>query len=206
MAVYMNGQETYKGAVIGENEHMWMDGMLEVFAVVWDMDNHELKHVQTGYFGSDGHNMNEATWSKVDLTSEVLRDMLRTWKQAGLADFARSVTEYKNTVRKGQRCEVVKGRKVKKGTQLEVFWVGERETYKSRQYSWMHETETVAGCYDENGEKVWIKAEYLHPMDAPKSPSANERRKYVRAYVLKQAQNVLGYDKAKKIERGRVRW
>jgi hypothetical protein len=184
---------------------MWMDGMLEVFAVVWDMDSHELKHVQTGYFGSDGRNMQDA-WSKVDLTSEVLRDMLRTWKQAGLADFARSVTEYKNAVRKGQRCEVVKGRKVKKGTQLEVFWVGERETYKSRQYSWMHETETVAGCYDENGEKVWIKAEYLHPMDAPKSPSANERRKYVRAYVLKQAQNVLGYDKAKKIERGRVRW
>lgn len=205
MAVYMNGQETYKGAVIGESEHMWMDGMLEVFAVVWDMDNHELKHVQTGYFGSDGRNMQDA-WSKVDLTSEVLRDMLRTWKQAGLRDFARSVIEYKNTVRKGQRCEVVKGRKVKKGTQLEVFWVGERETYKSRQCSWMHETETVAGCYDENGEKVWIKAEYLHPIDAPKSPSANERRKYVRAYVLKQAQNVLGYDKAKKIERGRVRW
>lgn len=206
MAVYMNGQETYKGAVIGEREHMWMDGMLEVFAVVWDMDNHELKHVQTGYFGSDGHNMYEDAWSKVDLTSEVLRDMLKTWKQAGLMDFARSVTEYKNTVRKGQRCEVVRGRKVKKGTQLEVFWVGERETYKSRQCSWMHETETVVGCYDENGEKVWIKAEYLHPMDAPKSPSANERRKYVRAYVLKQAQKVLGYDKAKKIERGCVRW
>ena len=73
---------------------------------------------------------------------------------------------------------------------LEVFWVGEKETYKSRQYSWMHETEMIAGCYDENGNKVWIKAEYLKSIDQIKSPNAKERKKFIKAYIEKAARAV----------------
>ena len=93
-------------------------------------------------------------------------------------------------VSKGRKVEVVKGRKVKKGTQLDVFWVGERETYKSRQYSWMHETEEVAGCYDEDGNKVWIKTEYLKPIDKLKAPNAKERKKFIKAYIKDRAARV----------------
>lgn len=65
----------------------------------------------------------------------------------------------------GDNVEVIKGRKVPKGTVLKVFWIGERETYRTRTLKrqgcrWANETETVAGCYNENGEKVWIKSEY----------------------------------------------
>lgn len=66
----------------------------------------------------------------------------------------------------GDSVEVVKGRKIPKGTKLEVFWMGERPTYKTQQLRksgcrWANETEMIAGCYNENGEKVWIKTEYL---------------------------------------------
>lgn len=65
----------------------------------------------------------------------------------------------------GDNVEVVKGRKVPKGAVLKVFWIGERETYRTRTLKrqgcrWANETETVAGCYNENGEKVWIKTDY----------------------------------------------
>lgn len=72
---------------------------------------------------------------------------------------------------------------MKKGTILEVFWVGERPTYMSRQYSWINETEKVAGCYDKDGNKVWIKVEYLKNITEIKSPSAKERKKYIKHYV-----------------------
>lgn len=66
----------------------------------------------------------------------------------------------------GDSVEVVKGRKISKGTKLKVFWMGERLTYKAQQLRksgcrWANETEMIAGCYNENGEKVWIKTEYL---------------------------------------------
>ena len=65
----------------------------------------------------------------------------------------------------GDNIEVIKGRKIPKGTILKVFWIGERDTYKTRTLKrqgcrWANETETVAGCYNENGEKVWIKTDY----------------------------------------------
>ena len=54
---------------------------------------------------------------------------------------------------------------VPKGTILKVFWIGERDTYKTRTLKsqgciWANEKETVAGCYNKNGEKVWIKTDY----------------------------------------------
>lgn len=66
----------------------------------------------------------------------------------------------------GDMVEVIKGRKIPKGTKLEVFWMGERPTYRTKQLRksgcrWANETEMIAGCYNENGEKVWIKTEYL---------------------------------------------
>lgn len=65
----------------------------------------------------------------------------------------------------GDNVEVVKGRKIPKGTILNVFWIGERPTYKTktlrnRGCRWANETEEVTGCYNKNGEKVWIKVDY----------------------------------------------
>lgn len=188
MAIYENGIETYAGAVLKEESHFWLDGMEDVYAVVWDADAGEVKRIQVGYFGADCRNMMDTVW-KIDATPEVKRAVRKWLKVAARAEFAKSVIAYKNEVRKGSHVEVVRGRKVKKGTQLKVFWVGEKETYRGRQYHWMHETETIAGCYDPNGKKVWIKAEYLKVTDDIKSPNAKERRKFIKNYVNNMAIN-----------------
>lgn len=184
MAITINGQEMYRGATLREHEHMWLDGMLEVHTIVWDIENHEEKWIQTGYYGADGHNLNTDYENiEFEVSAEVARDIIRTYKQKAVKALCVSVTEEKRRICKGRRAEVIRGRKVPKGTILDVFWVGERETFRSRQYSWMHETETVAGAFDENGNKVWIKAEYLKNISPIKSPCTAEREKFIRAYV-----------------------
>lgn len=195
-----NGKEMYNGAVLGENEHYWLDGMLEVWAVVWDMEAHEIKEIEVGYYGADARNMyQDTTWNiDIDPNGDVARDMLRTLKQQAYRYFEKSVVDFKNKIAPGRKAVVVKGRKVPKGTVLDVFWVGEKETFKSRQYSWMHETETIAGCYDSDGNKVWIKAEYLKNITPIKSPRNKERDKFVKAYVLKHSNQ---YFDARKIRR-----
>jgi len=190
MAVYMDGKESYKGQVIKIDTHMWMDGMEDEFAVVWDMDEHNTKRIQVGYYGSDGRNLMDG-YAKADMSVEVKKDILRTLKKEAKADFANSVVKYKREIRKGSNVEVIRGRKVKKGTRLEVFWVGDKETYRSKQYSWMHETEKIAGCYDENGEKVWIKAEYLKVIDKIESPNAYQRNQYIKESVRKMYINLV---------------
>ena len=183
MAIRKNGVETYKGQVLYTREHRWMDGMTDEYAVVWDMDEHQTKEIQIGYYGCDYRNMMGDVYAEADATEEVKRDVLRTLKRSAWVAFAKSVTEYKKQIHKGTRAEVIRGRKVKKGTILDVFWVGERETYQSRQYGWMNETETVAGAYDEDGNKVWIKVEYLKNIDPLKSPNAHERKRFIKNYV-----------------------
>lgn len=177
-----NDEVKYIGATFAETEHMWMDGMLEVTAHSWDIDNHKVIQSQVGYYGCDGQNMCGCTW-KIDIDTNTARDMIRTIKAVAYERFAESVTRDKARPQKGRNCVVVKGRKVKKGTKLSVFWVGEKPTYMAKSRPWMHETETICGCYDESGEKVWIKAEYLKVVDPVKSPSRKERDAFIKAYV-----------------------
>lgn len=177
-----NNNVSYTGAVIGERSHMWMDGMEDVFAIVYDSELNEIKEIKTGYYGSDGHNLME-TEMKVDLNMENARAIIKLLKKWALQEFSASVKVEKQAIKKGRKVEVIRGRKVKKGTILEVFWIGEKETYKSRQYSWMNETETIAGCRDEKGNTIWIKAEYLKNITEIKSPSARDRKLFIKSYI-----------------------
>jgi hypothetical protein len=52
-----NGVESYIGCVYGRKDHWWLDGMLEVFAEVWDSEKHESKMIQVGYYGADNCNL-----------------------------------------------------------------------------------------------------------------------------------------------------
>lgn len=94
--------------------------------------------------------------------------------------YQKAVQAEREAIRKGREAEVIKGRKVPKGTRVSVFWVGERETYRSKQYHWMHETEEVAGCYDENGNKLWIKTEYLKNLTEVADPDETEHRNWIK--------------------------
>lgn len=177
-----NGNISYVGAVIGSRTHYWLDGMVDEFAIVYDEETEEIKEVQVGYYGSDGYNFYETSF-ETDLTTENARKIIRAMKAAALVEFEHSVINEKKAIKKGRTAEVIRGRKIPKGTKLVIFWIGERPTYRSRQYAWMNETETIAGGYDEFGNKVWIKAEYLKNITEVKSPSAKERKKFVKSYV-----------------------
>ena len=172
-----DGTILYSGAVVDTSEHYWMDGMVSEYALVWDMEKHQYETVNTGYYGVDGYDF-IGTKVEIDISTEVAKDIIRTLKQNAYKDFCRSVIEKKNLIEAGITVRVVRGRKIPKGTELEVFWVGEKPTYTG------YGKELIAGCKDKDGNKVWIKAEYLI-----KSPNAKEREKYIKWYIKKNAGN-----------------
>lgn len=181
--IYEDGSTVYTGAVYAVEGYWWADGMLEDTAYCWDVENHNTKALKVGYYGSDCNNLCRCDYS-VDISTEAARDMVRTYKRTfALEAFAKSVAEAKTTVKAGSNVVVVKGRKVKKGTALTVFWVGEKETYLSKQYSWMHETEEIAGCKDVDGNKYWIKTEYLKVTDPIKSPDRKNRELFIASWL-----------------------
>ena len=164
-------------------ENPWkLEDMLEVSADSWDMEQHKVVTQQVGYYGADCRNMCSCEW-KIDISAEAARDMIRTVKRNAAKAFAESVIEEKQRIAKGRNCIVVRGRKIPKGTKINVFWVGERPTYRSRHYDWMNETETVAGGYTPDGTKVWIKVDYLKVIDGIKSPDRRNRKAFIKNYV-----------------------
>lgn len=171
-----NNEVTYAGAVINLWSHIYYDGMEQEYAEVWDVVNHERRNIGVGYYGSDGHNLSGKT-AEIDITADVVKDMIHTYKARAWKAFEDSVTEFKREIRAGVKAEVVRGRKVKKGTVLTVFWVGEKPDYTGRTL------EKLAGCHDESGKKVWIKADYLKSLTVVKSPNAKERKKFIKNYV-----------------------
>ena len=183
MAIIYKGEKLYPGAVLYEEEHMWMDGMLDVHTVVWDINEHTEKRIHTGYYGSDGQNMIRDYQVEFEVSREVARDILHTMKRDAVRAICNEQTKKRNTIEPGIVAEVVRGRKYQKGLKGEVFWVGKRPTYKSRYYSWMQDYELIAGMHDENGNKIWIKAEYLKRMTPVPALRADERKAFIKRYV-----------------------
>lgn len=184
MALVKDGIVSYSGAVIELCEHYWLDGMISEYAHVWDMSSHQFKEIQTGYHGSDGYDF-IGIRAEVEVSTEVARDIIRTLKQRALQSFVESVLAKKEKIESGIRVLVIRGRKVPKGTELEVFWVGEKPTYTG------YGTEMIAGCKDKAGNKVWIKAEYLKNITPVKSPVAAERNKYLKWYIRRNARELV---------------
>lgn len=189
MAIITNGEITYKGAVISTREHYWLDGMIEEYATVWDIENHTAKEIPFGYYGNDGQNLYGDSNAYIDCSTEVARDIIRTMKKRADSAFANSVKDFKKAIHKGDKAEVIRGRKVAKGTILEIFWVGEKPTWAAKNAPYWSETrketELIAGGHDKEGNVVWIKAEYLKNLTQYKSPCAAERRKFIRSYIQK---------------------
>lgn len=164
-----------------------MDGMLEETAVCWNSQEKKIEYHQVGYYGCDGQNMCQ-TSCEVDATPETWKEIIHYYlKPAAYAAFEKSVIEYKQAIHIDTTAEVIRGKKVPKGTVVKVFWIGDRPTFRARRYEWMRETERIAGCKDEAGNKYWIKAEYLKNIDPLKSPCASERKKFIHAWIYEQA-------------------
>ena len=178
--------KNYMGCAFDKSDRYWLDGMVSEYIHVWDMEEHTAKTIECGYYGSDCRNMYQVDQlqgipEKIDIMPEVARDMIRTYKKNAVKRFCDAVNKEKQKVVAGSMVEVVRGRKVKKGLKLEVFWTGE----KYNQYS--RENELLAGCReigaDPKSKPIWIKAEYLKVLNPPKSPNKKEREKYLKWYV-----------------------
>ena len=189
MSVRFGNEETFVGAVLKTYDHMWADGMLDVYAVVWNHETQKIEHIQTGYIAIEGSNLMGGS-AKVDATRDTWREVIRYLKPSAYRAFADSVTKYKREIHVGTTARVVRGKKVPKGTVVKVFWIGEKPTFLAKRYEFVRETETICGCYDENGNKVWIKAEYLENIDPLKSPNAKERKKFIHNYIDERAREL----------------
>jgi len=176
MAIIENGTISFKGAVIKTWDHYWIDGMVSEYALVWNIEKHEYETVNIGYYGSDGHDF-IGIKCEVEVSEIISRDILKHTKKSAIYSFCQSVIEKKSRIEAGIDAVVVRGRKVQKGKKLNVFWVGERPTFTG------YGTEGIAGCYDEQGNKIWIKADYLKNVTPLKSPTVKERKKYINWYI-----------------------
>lgn len=182
MAVIFKEKTMFEGAVLTIRERYWLDGMLEAWAVCWNNEEQKIEDVTFGYYAIEGSNLAGGT-AKIDATKETWRQVLRYLKPQAVREYAQSVIDFKREIRKGSHVRVIRGKKIPKGIELEVFWIGEKPTFRSKRFEWMRETETIAGCYDSNGRKVWIKAEYLEVTDRIKSPNRHERKKAIDSII-----------------------
>lgn len=180
MALIRKGVISYSGAVLKTWDRYWLDGMISEYALVWDIEKHEYRTVDIGYYGSDCCDLIGIT-AEVEVSVEVARDIIRTLKAEAVHSFCRVVEAKKKKIEPGIKARVIRGRKIPKGTELEVFWVGERPTYTG------YGTELLAGCKDKTGNTVWIKENYLENISPLKSPVAAERKKYLKGYVKRNA-------------------
>ena len=182
MAIKYKEHTEYEGQVIGTDEHMWADGMLEEWAVIWNPVEHKRENVQIGYYGSDGQNLCGCVRCEIDFTSEIAQDIVRTTLAHAEVAFAEKVEADKRTVRKGDRVRVVWGRKVPKGTELTVFWIGERPDYMG------YHNEKIAGTKDDQGNKVWIKVDYLEVLTERPEPTEEEREDFIEGYLTRNVE------------------
>lgn len=177
MAIIKNGVRSFVGCVVEMYDRYYLDGMIEEYAIIWNIKIHKAEIMSVGYYGNDHYNLLGNIRAEVDISTTTARDIIRSTKKEAALTFAKSVQQKKKAIEKGIEAIVFRGRKVPKGTKLSVFWVGERPTYSG------NGTEIIAGGYDENGLKIWIKAEYLENITPIKSPNAHERKKYIKWYV-----------------------
>lgn len=108
--------------------------------------------------------------AELDATDEVLRQVYRHIKKSTAASFRRYNVEQAKKVRKGDTVRIIKGRKVKKGLEVPVFWAGTRYNRYSRQ-----EEERIGVEVD--GERVFIDAGNAEPVDWESRLIHGKRRK-----------------------------
>ena len=157
----------HTGAYVGHGtwSAAWDEPIYDI-TYYWDVEAQEIRH-DWGYY-------------EIDAMPEVIAN----WKNKIRNDYSKHrealIDEARKSFGKGDTVVVVKGRKTPKGTQLTVFWVGDRPTYMG------YGTERIAGAYDLNGNKVWIKAEYCR--NVADVDEAAIKRDYVQCRMLDYCQ------------------
>ena len=117
--IYGKSSPEYVGGVMDTYEHNGRDDS-DWYAVCWDEEQQKVVHVNydTTRCGGGGR-------ADIDITEENLLKVYRYYKQDARKWFDTvGNPESAKQVRKGDTVRVVKGRKVKKGTEGTVAWIG----------------------------------------------------------------------------------
>lgn len=144
------------------------------YAEVWDEESKSVKTVEfdTTRCGGSGH-------CEIDATAEVLRKVYRYHYENERRRFDTYINpDQAKVIRKGDKVRVIKGRKVPKGTEGIVFWVG--EVYN--QFS--NRDETRVGI-EVDGNSVFVSADYVEAVDwESRLMHGKERKDAIRELTL----------------------
>lgn len=171
--IYGETEPRYTGCVLstyernGYNDSDW-------YAICWDREKQKVVEVEydTTRAGGGGR-------AEIDATGEVLREVYRWYKRMGREHFD-CCTNPSNAkkVRKGDTVRVIRGRKVPKGTEGVVFWVGTRYN----QYNRMEE-ERVG--IEVDGERKFLSLDYVEVIGwEDQIVTGKERKKAIRNFAV----------------------
>lgn len=163
--IYGKTEPEYVGCVLstyernGYNDSDW-------YAICWDRERQKVVEVEydTTRAGGGGR-------AEIDATNDVLREVYRWYKRLGREHFdvCTNPTEAKK-VRKGDTVRVIRGRKIQKGTEGVVFWIGTRYN----QYS--HCNEERVGI-EADGKRMFLNTEYVEVIGWESRLATGKKRK-----------------------------
>lgn len=151
--IYGKPDVQYEGCVLDTYERNGYDDS-DFYAVCWDEEKQAVVEVEydTTRCGAGGI-------AEIDATEETLRDAYRYYKRLGRSLFDnRTNIEQAKRYSKGDMVVVTRGRKIQKGTEGMVFWVGTRYNQYSRR------DEGRVGI-EVSGKRMFLPAEYVERMD-----------------------------------------
>ncbi len=171
--IYGKTEPEYVGCVLstyernGYNDSDW-------YAVCWDEQKQAVVEVEYDTTRAGGGGC-----AKIDATEETLRKVYRWYKNIGRSLFDDHTNpETAKKVRKGDTVKVIRGRKVKKGTVGEVFWLGTRYNQYSR-----CEEDRVG--IEVDGERMFLNADYVEVVNwEAKLVTGRERKKAIRNFAV----------------------
>lgn len=147
-------KESYVGATLGEYERNGRDDS-DFYAIVWDEEKQKVRSFEynsTRYAGGGN--------CVVDATPEVLAKAKAYYKPL-VAENIRKASEIEaKKIHKGDRVRVVKGRKVKIGTEGTLFWVGD-----TRSFTRGGTVSTRVGIKTDDGETFFLESTNLEVVE-----------------------------------------
>lgn len=171
--IYGKTEPEYAGCVLSTYEHNGYNDS-DWYAICWDREQQKVVEVEydTTRAGGGG-------WAEIDATPEVLREVYRWYKQIGRGLFdGRTNPEQAKKVQKGDTVRVVRGRKIPKGTEGLVFWVGTRFNPYSR-------TKEDRVGIEVDGERMFLSTEYVEVVGwEARLATGRDRKKAIRNFAV----------------------
>lgn len=172
--IYGETQPSYIGCVINTYERNGYDDS-DFYAVCWDEAAQAVVEIEydTTRCGSSGY-------AEIDASTEVLRKAFRYYYNCARAEFDKKWNAIQaKQVKVGDTLNVVRGRKIKPGSQGTCFWIGTRRNF------YTYRDETRVGI-EIDGEKHFLPIEYVEVIGwEARLIKGKERHRRIRAEAVR---------------------